>query len=157
MTAKKPTHLKVLEGNPGKRPVAANSPKPNPVAPKCPTDAPAEVKKMWRKLAPALENLNLLTEVDGEGLAIALGHAALASKALKELMDPDAKISDDDSHNQRQRKHPAAQVFRDNSEAFLKWSQEFGLSPAARNKIDLPQTDESEFERMSQPQRHVSN
>ena len=32
----KPTYLKVLEGNPGKRPLNENEPKPKPSAPKCP-------------------------------------------------------------------------------------------------------------------------
>ena len=32
----KPTHLKVLAGNPGKRPLPKNEPKPKPIAPRCP-------------------------------------------------------------------------------------------------------------------------
>lgn len=32
----KPTNLKILEGNPGKRPLNLNEPKPIPIAPECP-------------------------------------------------------------------------------------------------------------------------
>lgn len=64
----KPTALKVLAGNPGKR--ALNDQEPKPVA-KCspPAWLPPDVLEEWRRQAPALERLGLLTEIDGEAFA----------------------------------------------------------------------------------------
>lgn len=60
----KPTAIKVLEGNPGKRPVNSAEPKPISKAPKCPIWLEAEAKKEWRRVAKQLEQLGVLTEVD---------------------------------------------------------------------------------------------
>ncbi|MCK9519978.1 MAG: phage terminase small subunit P27 family [Dehalococcoidia bacterium] len=61
---KTPTALKVLEGNPGNRTIPKNEVKPAPLAPKCPSWLHKYAKKEWKLLAPKLEALGLLTEVD---------------------------------------------------------------------------------------------
>ena len=43
-----PTAIKVLEGNPGKRPLNANEPKPKKKAPRCPSWLEDEAKKNGR-------------------------------------------------------------------------------------------------------------
>ena len=60
----KPTAIKELEGNPGKRELNQNEPKPEKKAPRCPTWLEAEAKKEWKRLAKQLEQLGILTEVD---------------------------------------------------------------------------------------------
>ncbi|WP_337531429.1 phage terminase small subunit P27 family, partial [Zhenhengia sp.] len=60
----KPTSLKVLEGNPGKRALNDTEPKPEKKAPKCPTWLNKEAKKEWKRIATELEALGILTEVD---------------------------------------------------------------------------------------------
>ena len=60
----KPTALKVLEGNPGKRQLNIVEPKPKKKAPKCPAWLDAEAKKEWRRLAKQLEDLGILTQID---------------------------------------------------------------------------------------------
>ena len=46
-----PTALKVLEGNPGKRKLNDNEPRPEKKAPSCPKWLEPEAKKEWRRLA----------------------------------------------------------------------------------------------------------
>lgn len=65
----KPTALKVLEGNPGHRPLNRAEARPKPIAPDCPSWLDAGAKREWRRIAPALERLGLLTEIDGAALA----------------------------------------------------------------------------------------
>ena len=60
----KPTAVKELEGNPGKRPLNKNEPKPKQTAPKCPSWLEPDAKKEWRRLSKELESMGLLTEVD---------------------------------------------------------------------------------------------
>jgi phage terminase small subunit len=50
----KPTALKVLEGNPGKRPLNQNEPKPEKKAPNCPSWLLPDAKKEWRRLSKEL-------------------------------------------------------------------------------------------------------
>ena len=54
---KKPTNLKVLEGNRSKLPPPKDEPKPRPTAPECPADIDPKAKKVWSRLAPKLEKL----------------------------------------------------------------------------------------------------
>lgn len=65
----KPTHLKVITGNPGKRSLPENEPKPHPTSPQCPGDIDTQAKKTWHRLAPKLERLGLLSEIDGDAFA----------------------------------------------------------------------------------------
>ena len=66
---KKPTQLKVIEGNRGKRELPKDEPKPQPTAPPTPKDIDTAAKKTWNRLAPIAERLGLLTEVDGDSFA----------------------------------------------------------------------------------------
>ena len=60
----KPTALKVLEGNPGGRPLNPNEPKPAKKAPRCPSWLEDEAKKEWKRMGKTLEQMGLLTEMD---------------------------------------------------------------------------------------------
>jgi len=62
---RKPTRLKILQGNPGKRKLPKSEPQPDPVAD---TDPPVwlagEAREEWLRVAPHLKKLGLLTVVD---------------------------------------------------------------------------------------------
>jgi phage terminase small subunit len=74
VTAKKPTRLRVLSGSTRTHPERNNpaEPKPEPGMPKpppwLPTTGPA--RDAWRRLAPILLELHVLTLADGDGLAL---------------------------------------------------------------------------------------
>ena len=61
-----PTALKVLEGDRGKgrRPINQNEPAPPQKNVKCPDWLMPEAKKEWKRLAPALMAMGILTEHD---------------------------------------------------------------------------------------------
>ena len=60
----KPTAVKVLEGNPGKRSLNTAEPKPEKKAPRCPSWLEDEAKKEWKRMSKQLEQLGILTEID---------------------------------------------------------------------------------------------
>ena len=60
----KPTALKKLEGNPGKRPLTELEPLPPISVLRCPNWLLPEARKEWRRLAPALINMGVLTLAD---------------------------------------------------------------------------------------------
>jgi phage terminase small subunit len=85
--APKPTALRIFEGNPSKRPFNGNEPRPLPFAPKCPAHLDKEAKKEWRRLAPMLLRLGVLSEADGHALAnLCLAYSTLirAQRKLNE-------------------------------------------------------------------------
>jgi P27 family predicted phage terminase small subunit len=65
----KATALKILEGNPGKRPLNEFEPQPkkgSPVAPAFLTDS---ARAEWDRIVPQLEEIGVLTQIDGTALA----------------------------------------------------------------------------------------
>jgi phage terminase small subunit len=83
----KPTHLKLLEGNPGKRPINTREPKPEIRVPTCPAHLCPSAKAEWKRLAQQLVMLGVITELDRAVLAAycqAYGRWVEAERKLKE-------------------------------------------------------------------------
>lgn len=64
----KPTSIKRLEGNPGKRPLNHNEPLPPDDMPERPAGLTGQARKAWERLAPAMHTAGILTEIDADGL-----------------------------------------------------------------------------------------
>ena len=60
----KPTALKKLEGNPGKRKMNTKEPVPGKGMPDCPKWLLPEAKEEWKRLCQKLSDMGVLTEVD---------------------------------------------------------------------------------------------
>lgn len=60
----KPTAMKKLEGNPGKRKLNTKEPVPAKEMPACPEWLMPEAKKEWERLAKLMNQMGVLTEVD---------------------------------------------------------------------------------------------
>lgn len=136
---KKPTRLKKFHGTARRQDLERREPNPTPKAPKCPGWLPKEAKKKWRELAPEMERLGLLTMVDGLTFSMLLLHWSVAVDAAK-TMKAEGITSEDERGLSR--KHPLAQILRDNSVMFRAYAAEFGLSPSTRARLDLPAPDE---------------
>ena len=66
----KPPALKILEGNPGKRAINRAAPTPRKdLRAKAPVWLEPEAKREWRRVAPELERLGLLSGLDQQALA----------------------------------------------------------------------------------------
>lgn len=133
----KPTVLKVLEGNPGKRQLNKNEPKPAPISPKIPKWLDADAKKMWRHLAPQLASLGLLTIVDGYSLAAACQSYSTWVRCEEYLQENGmtyTTIADSGCEYVYQR--PEVAISNKALQAFKSFCTEFGLTPASRCRID---------------------
>lgn len=144
----KPTALKQAQGNPGKRKLNRNEPKPKPLVPKTPTKSLPAVRKFWRTYGPLLERLGVATEADLAALELMAIHYAITKAALEAMTTPDGKLQltrIDEAGVER--KHPMLQIIRDNSAAFRLYSILFGLNPAARARLVVhePQDEDEDF------------
>jgi P27 family predicted phage terminase small subunit len=144
-TKPEPNTLKLIKGNPGKRPITP-APQPTPVAPKPPSWLPSIAKKEWKRLSPELERLGLLTAVDGLTFGLMLFHFAMAAEDVKELkqIQRELKAEGKKQHPliatdemKMPRKHPLHQIIRDHSAAFKAYMAEFGLSPSSRTRLQV--------------------
>ena len=64
-----PTHLKLVKGNPGRRPLNDCEPAPRKMMPKPPADLSGDARDEWARVAPELYRVGLLTSLDRSALA----------------------------------------------------------------------------------------
>lgn len=67
----------MLTGNPGKRPLNANEPRPEPAIPEAPVELSPAARAEWDRLAAELAALGMLTNLDRAALAAYCGAYAL--------------------------------------------------------------------------------
>ena len=132
----KPTALKVLEGNPGKRPLNKNEPQPEKKAPRCPSWLEPEAKKEWRRMAKTLENIGVLTQVDKAAFA-GYCQAYARWKEAEEFLSKHGTIFKTPSGYIQQ--VPQVAIARNYLQIMKDFCSEFGLPPAARTRIKVDQ------------------
>src|SRR5688572_7318876 len=82
-----PTALKLLKGNPGKRPLNADEPQVEPAQPDPPAWITGPARAQWRRIAPQLEKARILTHVDRDSLAAYCDALAMWAQARKIVDD----------------------------------------------------------------------
>lgn len=130
----KPTALKVLEGNPGKRPLNKFEPKPENKAPKCPTWLEKEAKKEWRRMSKVLEGLGVLTEVDAAAFA-GYCQAYARWKEAEEFLSKHGTIFKTPSGYIQQ--VPQVSIAQTYLKIMKDFCSEFGLTPSSRSRISV--------------------
>jgi phage terminase small subunit len=66
----KPTHLKLVTGNPGRRPLNDCEPQPEIALPPVPPELCDDAKLEWDRVSFELHRAGLLTKVDRAALAV---------------------------------------------------------------------------------------
>ncbi len=129
----KPAELKLVTGNPGKRSLPKRDVKiPGCAAP--PEMLKAEALKEWKRISPLLATLGLLKSIDREALGCYCQAVAEARWAVRRLAK-DGRIVK--AGNGTLIPHPAVQILRQAMDRVVKFSVEFGMTPAARAGIDI--------------------
>ncbi|AEE98037.1 phage terminase small subunit P27 family [Mahella australiensis] len=134
----KPTNLKILEGNPGKRPLPSDEPKPTPLTPDCPTWLNKDAKKLWKQLIPELEQLGLMTVIDGQAFAAlcqSYGIWVECERFLKKNGRTYEYTNKGGAVNIVER--PEVKIGNRALLNFRSLCSEFGLTPAARTRIEV--------------------
>jgi P27 family predicted phage terminase small subunit len=134
----KPHHLKLIEGNPGKRKLEPPVKTP-PSKPRRPSDLSPDAVTVWNRIVPRLDDLGVLAKIDAEMLALYCEHYA----RWREAADYSARGVLVASRHQDDpaRKNPALQVMRDNAKILVQLSSLFGLTPVDRIRLHAGTTD----------------
>jgi P27 family predicted phage terminase small subunit len=130
----KPTALKVLEGNPGKRPLNKNEPQPEKKAPRCPSWLEPEAKKEWKRMAKTLETIGVLTQVDKAAFT-GYCQAYARWKEAEEFLSKHGTIFKTPSGYIQQ--VPQVSIAQTYLKVMKDFCSEFGLTPAARTRIQV--------------------
>lgn len=128
----KPTALKLLEGNPGKRPLNPQEPIPPKGGVRCPTWLLPEAKKEWKRLASSLEAMGVLTMAD---LTAFSGYCQAYARwrEAEEFITQHGSIFKTPSGYVQQ--VPQVSIALQNLKIVQSFCGEFGLTPATRARI----------------------
>lgn len=141
----KPTAIKELTGNPGKRPLNQNEPQPPREIPQCPRHLNAEAKKEWHRIVKDLHTAGLFTKVDRPALAAycqAYGRWVMAEKKLAGLED-----MVDETPNGMRVQSVYLQIANKAMDQMRRFLVEFGMTPSARSRVTVQMPEEmDEFE-----------
>ena len=131
----KPTKLKVLTGNPGKRPLNHHEPRPEPAVPDCPPELSEAAQREWNRLVGELSKLNLLTHLDRAALAAYCNAYAMWVEAVEAIQKYGSMVK---SPSGFPIQSPYVAIANRQAEIMLRISAEFGFTPASRGRIAAP-------------------
>lgn len=141
-TRRKPTALRLLEGNPSKKPLPKREPKiTTALGTTPPPHLSAEARVEWRRASKILGNVGLLSAADRAAFAAycqAYGRWVQAENALARMAERDQA-----SHgiliktsNGNVVQSPLVGAANRAMDLMLKAAAEFGMTPAARTRVE---------------------
>jgi len=98
-------------------------------------------KDFWRRVVPELIELGLVTAIDVPAVLLMCEHYAIAMEAAR-VVARDG-VSREDEHGVA-RKHPMLQILRDNSKVFRLYAEQFGMTTAARQRLEFEAPEEGD-------------
>lgn len=150
-----PTHLRLVKGNPGKRPINEAEPRAPRERPSAPAHISDAAREVWGQAVLILDEMGVLTRADAfaiEMLCEAMADHRSAGQTIKacakaareaaeegEVADfsPDGRYyrTINQAGGVMWRAHPAVALRADADRRIRAWCAEFGLTPSARSRI----------------------
>ena len=132
-----PTHLKIIRGNTGRRPIPLNEPMPEVLdrIPDPPEFLAPYARDEWHRIADELQRLNLLTIVDIHPLAAycqAYATWRMAEETLADMRAGDPRLR---GFFSAKRANPLVGMASKAASDMVKYAAEFGLTPSARARL----------------------
>lgn len=138
----KPTALKLVQGNPGKRPINKREPKPAAERPRCPAHLSPKAKTAFKNVCDLLEEMGVLTVADGMALEM-LCDAYAEWRDLRKVVEQKGATYETvaTSGDVMVKARPEVAMAADAWKRVKAMASEFGLTAASRTKL---QTSEPE-------------
>lgn len=138
----KPSGLKLLAGNPGKRKLNDREAKPERAVPPCPEGLGDEAKKEWRRISKELFRLGLLSEIDRAALAVYCVAWGRWLEAEEKLRQHGVVVKSPSGYPIQS---PFLTVANQAMKQMTRLLVEFGMSPSSRSRVTArPQEDEED-------------
>ena len=135
----KPSAMKELEGNPGRRPLPKDEPKPLVTLPDTPDSLSPIARNEWTRVAKILHAVRVLTAADLATLRCYCVNFAWAFEAEQEVMRQGTTIEETRGTAENpytiKKENPAFTVAQKAYKQMHEFARELGLTPASRSKI----------------------
>lgn len=143
----RPRRLKLLQGGKSKkRRRKKRAKRKTGIWAKAPDILPLKGAELWEQVGPELEKIQLLEPADIPAflaMCMVYGQAFDAADAVED--DGQTTMGDKGTL----KKHPQMTILNEMLQQFRQWCAEFGLTPAARERLEIPEIDEaSELEKL---------
>ncbi len=135
----KPTALRIVQGNPGKRPLPKNEPKPKAMVPRAPAHLSAEQKKIFRRVAKQLNNANIITRIDGVALELLCEAYSRWLDALDKVKLMGMVVKSPSGFPVQ---NPYLGIANRAFDQAQKMMTEFGMTPSSRTRVQTVGADE---------------
>lgn len=130
-----PTRLKLLRGNPGKRPINRHEPRPAANLPVQPEGMSAPARAVWARIVADFGETGVLTGVDAFVLRIFCDAVARYEYAAARLEQSGPLVRGAERRGGELVKNPLHQIVRDNADLVRAYAREMGLTPASRSAL----------------------
>ena len=129
-----PTKLKVLRGNPGRRPLNDKEPQPEVLIPKAPEHLTETAKNEWDRISKELFILGIISEMDRTALA---AYCQLYSrwKEAEEAIEREGMVVETTNGNIIQ--SPLVSIANRALELMKQYLVEFGMTPSSRTRVKV--------------------
>lgn len=128
-----------MTGNPGKRALNKNEPRPEPALPECPPELGPSAQREWYRLVGELSKLNLITNLDRAVLASYCGAYALWAEATEAIQKFGTMVKSPSGYPMQS---PYIAMANRQAEIMMRIASEFGFTPASRSRICAPPKDQ---------------
>jgi P27 family predicted phage terminase small subunit len=135
--APKPTAIKRLEGNPGKRKLNEAEPTPAAGAPHCPDYLDDDARKEWDRLTSILIAMKVLTEADYIALANLCQAYSTLVNAQKQMNKTGILYKSKSGYIQQS---PLLGIIHTQTTIVNNLLREFGLTPSSRTRVAIVDT-----------------
>lgn len=133
----KPTQLRILEGNPSRRPLPKNAPQPAVGLPQPPKDLSATGKQIWRSLAKQLTSCKIATKLDAAAFELLVRAMTDHHDASAEVARSGAVWMDGDGAIPKFAYSPYWVIQQRSFKAVVSLLREFGMTPSARTGVQM--------------------
>jgi P27 family predicted phage terminase small subunit len=127
-----PTRIKVLTGNPGKRPLNEHEPHPEPRIPDCPPQLGPIAREEWERLTSELSSLRIVTALDRPALAAYCNAYGLWAEATDAIQKYGTMVKSPTGYPIQS---PYVSIANRQAEIMMRIASEFGFTPASRSRI----------------------
>jgi P27 family predicted phage terminase small subunit len=131
--------MKILTGNPGRRPLSLDEPRPELAIPDCPPELSPAAQKEWARLTGELGKLRVLTNLDRAALAAYCGAYALWAEATEAIQKYGVMVKSPTGYPMQS---PYLSIANRQAEIMMRIASEFGFTPASRGRISAPPLEE---------------
>ncbi|WP_241648904.1 phage terminase small subunit P27 family [Rosenbergiella collisarenosi] len=134
---KTPTPLRVINGNPSKRPINKSEPKPPTGVPPTPKHFSKQEKYWFKRLGEELDCMGVITTLDGMALELLIG-AYVEWRTHRDVLDEEGETytTTTMTGDKLIKAHPRVGMMADAWKRLRGMMSEFGMTPAARSKVN---------------------